>query len=198
MTYAQLVQEVVDRGFDYLTASRIEAWVHRHHQRLEAKYVWPWRETSKEGTAPLEIKDLRDVLSVTDSTQERPIFGQARQWLAERFPNLEEEGNPIWWWLDNLKLQTFPTSKDTIVVRYASKPAELTAEAEPDMPEEWQGLIVDSAVVECLKDNGEANEARELKEAIQAELGEMIGSELQRDLQRPQLMVRTGSPFDYL
>src|SRR5437867_5651644 len=109
-----------------MTKGRIETFVKRAHQKLEAKYVWPWREEAKEGKAPLELKDLRDVLSVADTASERPLYGQTRQWLAERYPDLEEAGEPLWWWLDDLTLRVFPTStSESISVRYASKPEEL-------------------------------------------------------------------------
>ena len=199
MTLEELTNEVVARGFDYLAPSRIETFVQRAYQKLEAKYVWPWREATKEGIAPFEIKDLRDILSITNVTQERPLYGQTRQWLAERFPNLEESGLPLWWWLDNLTLRVFPLSTtETISVRYAKKPEVLTAKTEPAMPSEWHGLIVDLAVVECLKDNNETSEARELKEAAQADLLEMVAAELHRDNQSPRLITRTGWPREYL
>lgn len=96
-------------------------------------------------------------------------------------------------------MRVFPLStSENIQVRYAKKPEVLTAKLEPAMPSEWQGLIVDLAVIECLKDNNEASEARELKEATQADLGEMVAAELQRDLQSPRLTVRTGAPGTYL
>ncbi len=199
MNYEELTNEVIARGYDYLSKSRVETFVQRSYQKLEAKYVWPWREATKEGVAPFEIKDLRDVLSVSNVSQERPLFGQTRQWLVERFTNLEETGEPLWWFLDNLTLRAFPvTTTENISVRYAKKPEVLTAKLEPAMPSEWHGLIVDLAVVECLKDNDSYEEARELKETVQADLQEMIGAELQRDLQRPQSMVRTGWPGSYL
>jgi len=193
MTFTEIVQEVVARGYDYVAPDRIERWVQQHHQAIEGKYVWPWGEETKEGKAPLEIKDLRDILSVTDSTQERPLWGTQRQWLLENYPKLEEQGNPVWWFLDNITLRLFPLSSSDV-----KKPAELTAEAEPAMPAEWHGLIVDFAVVDCLKDNDEYQEARELKEAVRADLQEMVSAELQRDLQAPPLIVRTGYYGDYL
>ncbi len=199
MNYEELTNEVIARGYDYLSKSRVETFVQRSYQKLEAKYVWPWREATKEGIPPFEIQDLRDVLSVSNVPQERPLFGQTRQWLVERFTNLEETGEPLWWFLDNLTLRVFPvTTTENISVRYAKKPEVLTAKLEPAMPSEWHGLIVDLAVVECLKDNDAYEEARELKETVQADLQEMIGAELQRDLQRPQSMVRTGWPGSYL
>ena len=199
MTFAELVQEIIGRGYSYEPTAVIEAATQRHYQRLEAKFVWPWREATKEGTAPFEIKDLRDVLSVVDTSTERPLYGQTRQWLVERFPNLEETGEPLWWWLDNLTLRTFPVStSENIQVRYAKKPAVLTEKAEPVMPSEWQYLIVDSVIVDLLKSNDEYDVARELKESIQTDLAEMAAAELQRDLQSPRLTVRTGWPGSYL
>lgn len=198
-TLSELTQEVIGRGYNYESTATIESTVQRHYQRLEARYVWPWREATKEGIAPFEIKDLRDVLSVIDTTTERPLYGQMRQWLVERYPNLEEIGEPLWWWLDNLTLRTFPVStSENIQVRYAKKPAALAASSEPAMPSEWQYLIVDSVVVDLLKSNDEYSVARELKESIQTDLGEMVAAELQRDLQSPRLTVRTGWPGTYL
>lgn len=199
MTFEELTNEVIARGYHYLAEGRVETFIQRAYQKLEAKYVWPWREATKEGVAPFEIKDLRNVLSVENTTSQFPLYGQTRQWLAERYPNLEETGEPLWWWLDNLTLRAFPTSATAnISVRYAKKPAELTAKLEPAMPSEWHELIVDLAVVPCLKDNDEYQEARELEESIALDLQEMVGAELQRDLQRPQSIVRTGWPGSYL
>lgn len=197
-TLAGLTEEVVARGYQYESTAAIEASIQRHYQRLEARHPWPWREGTKEGVAPFEIKDLRGVLSVENTTAERSIFGQSRQWLAERYPNLEESGEPWWWWLDNLTLRVFPTStSENISVRYLKKPEKLTAEKEPAMPSEWQYLIVDSAVVDLLKSNDQYDTARELKESIQTDLAEMAAAELQRDLQSPRLTVRTGR-YGYL
>lgn len=198
-TFAELTQEVIGRGYNYEPTAAIESAIQRHYQRLEARYVWPWREATKEGIPPLEIKDLRDVLSVQDKTQERPIYGQTRQWLIERFPNIEEEGNPLWWWLDNLTLRTYPVSKvDTFSVRYAKKPEVLTEKAEPAMPSEWQFLIVDSAIVDLLKSNDEYSVARELKESVETDLLGMVAAEMRRDLQSSRTIVRTGWPVGYL
>lgn len=198
-TFAELTQEVIGRGYNYEPTAVIESAIQRHYQRLEARYVWPWREATKEGIPPLEIKDLRDILSVQDKTQERPIYGQTRQWLIERFPNIEEEGNPVWWWLDNLTLRTFPTTKvDTFSARYAKKPEVLTEKAEPAMPSEWHYLIVDSAIVDLLKSNDEYSIARELKESVETDLLGMVAAEMRRDLQSPRTIVRTGWPTGYL
>lgn len=198
-TLTELVNEVVERGYQYESITTIEVSIQRHYQRLEARYNWPWREGTKEGTAPFEIKDLRGILSVENTTAERAIYGQSRQWLAEHYPDLGESGSPAWWWLDNLTLRVFPTStSENISVRYLKKPEKLTASTEPAMPSEWHGLIVDLVVADALKNNDEYQEARELREDVQTELQQMVAAELKRDLQSNPLTTRTGPLGTYL
>lgn len=199
MTKAEIEAEVIARGYDYLPTNRISSFVQRSVSTIEALFQWPWSEETKEGVAPVEIKDLRYILSVTDSTQERPLWGTTRQWLLENYPKLAEEGNPVWWFLDNLTLRLFPTSTvDNIVVRYVKKPALLGASSEPPAPAEWHYLFVDQAVCYCLKDRNEYEEARELKVDVEAGLKEMIADQLQRDWQGPRLITRTGYFNEYL
>ena len=198
MTFAEMIGEVKGYGFDYEPTDRIERWLQIAYQKLNNEQVWPWSEASKEGKAPLEIKDVSRVLSVTDSTQERPLWGVKRQWLLENFPKLDEEGNPVWWFLDNLTLRTFPLSEDNVVVRYASKAPELKAEDEGLVPEEWQSLVVELAVIEGYKRNSNIAAASEMKEIVDEGINDMIGDVLQRDLQSAPLVTRTGLPWDYL
>jgi hypothetical protein len=196
-TYGELVTEVTARGYDFMASSRIEDFVARSYQTLSARYNWPWLEESKETTAPFEIKDLRHVLSVTDTTQERPLWGTTRQWILERYPKLEETGNAVWWFLDNLTLRLFPLSEDKVAVRYVKKsPALEKASDEPLWPEEWRYLIVDQAVAYCLKDNDEYSVARELEADVKNGLNEMIADQLQRDWQSARSIVRTA-PYGY-
>lgn len=199
MTLEELVEEVEGYGFQYEPTNRIEKWIQRAYSNLNARYNWPWTEETKEGKAPLELKDLRYVLSVTDSTQERPLWGTQRQWLLENYPKLNEEGNPVWWFLDNLTLRLFPLStSDTIVVRYVKKLEELKAEKEPLIPAGWQSLIVDTATIEGYKRNSNIAAASEMKELVDATFREMVADQLQRDWQGNRLIVRTGYVTDYL
>lgn len=193
MTFTQLVEELEATGFQYVTKSRLEDWVQRSYAQLSARYDWPWLEENKEATAPLEIKDLRYVLSVTDATQERPLWGVDRQWILERFPKLEEQGQSMWWFLDNLTLRLFPLSEDKVSVRYVKKAPKLTAETEPLLPTEWQYLIIDQARVFALKDNDEYQVANELKASVQADLNEMVADQLRRNWQNNRSIVRTGT-----
>lgn len=192
MTFTELVNELKATGFDYVATNRLENWIQRSYAQLSARYDWPWLEESKEATAPFEIKDLRYVLSVTDTTQERPLWGTERQWLLERYPKLEEQGNAVWWFLDNLTLRLYPLSEDKVVVRYVKKAPKLAGAEEALIPSEWQYLIVDQARVFALKDNDEYQVANELKASVQADLNEMIADQLHRNWQGPRSIVRTA------
>lgn len=196
MTFEEAVNELRATGYDYVATNRLEDWVQRSYATLSARYDWPWLEENKEAIAPFEIKDLRYILSVTDTTQERPLWAVERQWILERYPKLEETGTPMWWFLDNLTLRVFPLSEDKVVVRYVKKAPKLSAKEEPLIPSEWQYLIVDQARVYALKDNDEFSIANELKATVQADLNEMIADQLHRNWQGPRLIVRTGQ-FGY-
>jgi hypothetical protein len=196
MTFQELVNTLKAEGYDYCVTNQLEDWVQRSYAQLSARYQWPWLEETKETTAPFEIKDLRYVLSVTDTTQERPLWGATRQWILERYPKLEENGNAVWWFLDNLTLRLFPLSEDKVAVRYVKKAPKLEAATEPLIPTEWQYLIIDQARVFALKNNDEFQVANELKASVQADLNEMIADQLRRDWQSNRSIVRTA-PYGY-
>lgn len=201
MTFTDLINELKASGFDYLSGSRLEDWVQRSYAQLSARYKWPWLEWTEEATAPFEFKnkDLRYVLSVLDTTQGRTLWGVERQWLRERFPLLEEEGSPVYWFLQNQEeFRTFPTNEDKVAVRYIRKAPKLAASDEPLIPSEWQYAIVDLARVFALKDNDQYEVARELRQDVEATVNEMIADQLQRNWQVAQTVDRSGTASDYL
>lgn len=199
MTLAQLAQEVVERGFDYIATTRIKTFLQRAYQQLCADEPWPFLEATAEGTGTLEIADLRRILSVTDTTEGRPLEGVDRRILVDRSPDLTLTGSPEYFYLEGDSLVTYPVSaSNTIRVRYLRKPAKLGDSDEPLVPEEWQYLLVDRAVVDCLKDDDELDEARKLLEIYAAGVKEMLAALVHRNLQNDQRIVRTGSTADYL
>lgn len=199
MTYAELKQELVDRGYDYLSTARLGRFVQRSYRTICARQDWPFLQTTKEGTAPLEISDLRKVLSVTDSTNDTVLRGMDRRWLAMTYPDLPDEGNPSYWYLEDDTLKVYPASTSvTLSVRYIKRPAELGESDEPLFPEEYQYLIVDMAATHCLRDNDEYEEARALKLDVDDSVREMAADLLNRNHQNSELVIRTGLSGDYL
>lgn len=199
MTKGELVQEVIARGYDYVEPSRIATFVERSYQAISARYMWPWREATTSGTAPLEISDLAQVLSVSDTTQEYMLRGVDRRWLTRFYPKLSETGIPLYWYLEDQTFKVFPASSDNIVIRYVRVVPKLAESDEPLIPPEWQYLIVDGAVVYCLKDDDERQEARELKADVDREVAtEMMPALISRNSQTDELITRTGFYTDYL
>lgn len=201
MTFTGLVEELEACGFQYVAKNRLEDWIQRSYAQLSARHQWPWLEWTEEQAAPFEFKnkDLRYVLSVLDTTQERTLWGVERTWARERFPNLEEAGSPVYWFLENQeKFRTFPTSEDKIAVRYIKKAAQIAGTEEPLIPSEWQYLIVDTARVLALRDNDEWQNARELKGDVEAGVNEMIADQLHRNWQTDRTITRGGLFYDYL
>lgn len=202
MNFTELINTLKSEGFDYCATSQLEDWVQRSYQQLSARYQWPWLEKMREATTPFGMEDLRYILSVNDNTQKVPLWGQDRRWLVERFPNdpnLEEEGNPVWWFLVNEIIRIYPNAKaNQIDVRYVKKPEKLTALTEPTIPNEWQYLIIDQARVYALKNNDEFQIANELKASVKEDLNEMIADQLHRDWQSSRQIVRSGWPTEYL
>ncbi len=84
MTFTELRTGLADRGFAYLTAARLGRYINRGRSRLDGAARWPCRESSGEGTAPLEIPDLGHIEAVTNESQDYPL--RSRPALVRRTP----------------------------------------------------------------------------------------------------------------
>lgn len=196
MTRAELVQECIDRGFDYVSSARIGKAIDRAYQAICARYPWAFLEEDATGEGTIAFTDLRRVLSVTANEEE--IRGLDRRSLLSMYPDLTETGRATWWYLEDSTLKTFPVDTATVAARYIKVPAELADGDSPLIPTEWQYLIVDRAVVDLLKDDDEYTEARALRADVEEGLREMVHALANRDYQSPKTIVRTGSAEDYL
>lgn len=196
MTRAELVQECVDRGFDYISTARIGKFVDRAYQALCSRYPWPFLEETTTGTGSIEFSDLRRVLSVTIS--EESLRGVDRRWLVSVSPDLTTTGSAEFWYLEKSTLKVYPVDTATITVRYLKRPAELADGDTPLVPTEWQNLIVNRAIVDCLRDDDEFDEARALRADGEEELREMVHALLNRNYANNEVIVRTGEAGDYL
>lgn len=199
MTFGELRQEVIDRGYDYTQSARITASLQRAYQVLCARYPWSFLEATTSGVPPLEISDLRRILSVSDTTVESELAGVDRRWLVATSPNLNETGTPSYWYLENHSLKVYPASESNeITVRYVKRPAALSDSDEPLVPSEWQYLLVELAVVDRLRDDDEYEEARALKADVEGGIAEMVAALAKPNFQNDRLVIRTGQPSDYL
>lgn len=175
VTFSELLDELYDRGFDYLNqdaAGRVRAkrWVNQSYQQLCEEARWPFTEATTSGPAPLSITDLREVESV------RGTEGQRLQWLDRRtliasYGDLTTTGSGRWWYIEaGNSVATYPAG-DTLTVRYHKVPSELVGDSdEVVVPTRFTDLIVDGAALKAYKDSDNF----EAVGALKAELAEGV------------------------
>lgn len=187
---------MVELGFNYIAPARIGQNVDRAYRQLCAARNWPFLELEVTAAPPMEL-ELGKVLSVkcADGSQPR---GVDRRWLVSNYPDLTETGTAQFWYLEDKTLKTYPVDDSELSVRIKRRPVALGENDEPLIPEEWQYILVDMAVIPCLKDDDEREEARSLRAEVQESIREMTDDLLGRNLQNPQTVKRTGEPGDYL
>lgn len=153
MNFNAMVIEFKARGFNNMGA--------RTEDYLRDSYMldicegedWPFLEASKEGTAPLEIADLRTIEYVTNVTQEKKLQPLVKGRITDYFsPDLSTPGSPeVYYLTEGDTVNVYPVSTtDKIAVRYWKVPEELSGEKEPLMPKRWHSLVIDGAVARAL------------------------------------------------
>lgn len=198
MTRAQIVQEIIDRGYNYVKPSRIGDFVDRAYGFICSRRSWPFLEQTLEGTAPLEVASLRKVTSVVIVDRQVTLQGASLEWLQTYYPDLTQTGPATFWYLDGDTIKVYPTSEEVLKVRVLKREAALADGDEPLFSEEWQSLLIDLAVVECLKDDDEYEEAAALRKlTIETIDTEMTHALLNRNLANSRMVKRTGAIGDY-
>lgn len=198
MKLSELRQEVIDRGYDYVKTSRIDEFLRRAYREICAGRKWPFLETVSEGEPPLEFTDLGRIITVEAVDRKVLLQGVTRHWLLSHYPSLEDPGPGIYWYLEDQTLRVFPVDEGTIRVHYFKRPARLAADDEPLIPEEWQYLMVDRAVVDCLKDDDEYEAAGRLRSEVRSGIEEMVTDLMTRNRQNARPIIKTGGVGDYL
>ena len=191
--------EVKARGFDYLSSTRLDYFINRAYNSIAGRANWPFLQATASGTSPLTISDLRQVLSVKGNTVGM-IRGEDARNVLERDPNLEVVGTPERWTLPGENTVTlWPASaSETITVRYLKVPASLSASTDtPIIPARFHYALVDGAVLFALRDDDEHGQAMELRASWEADIREMKGALLDRNLYNPSSIIRTRGVDDY-
>ena len=157
--------ELLARGFDYLSTSRANIMLTNAKNALEDEYAWVWLEATTTGTAPLTISDLKDVLYVVDTSNQRQLTGLDARDITDRDAIVTTTGTPDSWWLDGeTTLRTYPTSTSVqLSVRYVKFSPELASDSDtPLIPVRYHPLWIDYSVIEAYKDAHRFNEANGL------------------------------------
>jgi hypothetical protein len=186
VTFAELKQELVDRGFHSLTDARQGFMINRARADLDGMYCWPYREASVTGSPPpLVITDLGDVQAVVDMTTGLPLQHVDYATLLESYGDLSIPGTPAYWYRGTPagipEIATYPVSTGIVGVQYWRVTPDLTGTQVPAAPSRFHGLIVDMAVRRAYQDNDAHGDAGQLGASIQADLAAMVNALLLQD-----------------
>lgn len=162
MDLTAAIAEVKARGFDYLSDARCAVMLNNAKNALEDEFDWAWLETTATGTAPLTISDLKQVLSVVDTTNQTKLSGLDARDISDWDAIVTTAGTPEAWWLDGTTtLRVYPTSTSVqLSVRYVKTSPELSGGTDtPLIPVRYHAVWLDYAVVEAYKDADRFGEA---------------------------------------
>ncbi len=195
LDFSELIDEVNARGYDYLSDARLGRYVNQSYASVCNRGHWPFLLTTTTGTAPLTISDLRAVLSVVDTTLDTKLYPIDRRNLIESVStDLTITGNPTYWYQESRTVvKVYPANTtDTLSVHYVKVPALLTGTDDHLIPEEFEDLIIDGAVIRALKDNDEYDMAATLQQFYNERLREMMDALLSRSHDNPEYIIQTN------
>lgn len=196
MTFLDLRTEFAARGFDYENATRANRWINQAYLALCECWTWPFTEATITGPAPLTISDVRQILSVSDTTNQCVLVGVDRRDIVDVDPAMTSTGSPESWYLEDSVLKVYPASTTaSLAVRYAKVPAELVNDTDvPIIPSRFQDLIIDGACIRGYKDSDELATAQTLQGFYDRGVNEMLNSLSYRNDSNPE-MIRSTNVF---
>ena len=196
MDFAELQAEFAARGYDYLESARAERYINQSYKSICNRGQWPFLLTTTTGTAPLTISDLRAVLNVVDTTTNTKLYHADRRHLIESVDTLlTTTGTPAYWYQESRTVvSVYPANTtDTLSVHYLKVPATLTGSDAHLIPDEFEDLIIDGAVIRALKDNDELDAAASLTQFYNESLREMMDALLSRAHDGPNYIIQTNT-----
>lgn len=178
MDFSELVDELQARGFSDLTDARAGVYINNARAELDRMYLWPWRETSITGTAPISIADLAVIEAVTNETLDYRLPAVQFRDALDMWGDLSITGTPSVYYtaspLGVPAVATYPTGTDTIGVQYWKVTVDLTGTQDPASPSEAHYLIVDMAVQRAYRDKHNHEAANALQAEIDRQLDALL------------------------
>ena len=196
MNFDELVDEFQARGFDYLSDTRAGRYVNQAYKSLCGRAQWPFLLTTTTGTAPLTIADLRAVRSVVDTTTDTTLRWVDRRHLVTAISNdLTISGNPSYWYQNSRTIvSVYPANtSNTLSVNYLKIPTVLTGVATHIIPEEYEDLIIDGAVISAYKNQDDYDKAAALSGFYNEKLREMMDALRSRNHGSPSYVIQTDA-----
>lgn len=180
MDLAAFRTELLARGFDYLNQTRQDLYINAGRAELDRMFLWPWREATASGAAPLAVADLGVVASVVNTAgSDTRLSRLDRQTLLEAYGDLSTAGTPWVYFIDwssgSRVVRVYPVSTDTIEVRYWKVTADLALATDaPAAPAEAHPLIVDLAVSRAYRDTDDHARAQALQAEIDRQVAQLL------------------------
>lgn len=197
MNLGEIRAEVQARGYDYVSATRINDWIKQSYRLVCAMEPWSFLESEVTGAAPLTISDLSQVLYVVSGAQ--TLRGTDYRDIRDMDPGLDDTGEPVSWYLKNNEINVWPTSNNEVWVRYLRTPPALSNDsATPLIPDAFQEILIDMAVVRGLKDNDEYEQASNLQVLVDNAVQAMKDALIVRNYQNPTQIVQSRPNEDYI
>lgn len=208
MNFAELTQELFDRGANYLdedasSQARAERWLNQAYQEICNLHAWPFMQTTATGTAgtgTVSVPDLRKVRFVGDISAGTTPGRRLRKILLEDLESsLEVEdasttGTPEFYYIDGgTIIRTYPVG-GTVYVAYTKRAQSMTGTDTPVFAIDYHDLIVDRAMIKVYKDSDNFEAAAALKDEYNAGLAAMA-EDYQLDTREGDY-VDVGWPYD--
>lgn len=198
MNFEAMKAELAARGFDYMSSSRLELYLNDAYLLdICEEEDWHFLEQTAEGTAPLEISDLRTVEYVIDVTQELKLDPILRARLTDDLDvDLTTAGSPTVYYLTEGKvLNVYPANtSDTLAARYWRVAPRLSGTDTPLLPERFHSLILDGAVARAYEESDDYELAAAAKTRFDARYGRMRDALLYQQHDRPDDWVEVEDP----
>lgn len=200
MNLADARAELAGRGFDYLSAGRMNIMLNRALGDFNDFWPWPWLWRRTTGAAPLTIPDLKFILDVSNADSGAELQGvDLRDLDVTTTP-----GAPTQWWLDgpasdsSTTVRVYPEGDANLAVSYVADSSDLSADADtPDIPRRHHALWIDLAVIQAYKDSDNFPAAQALQGDVNAHLQALVERYETRNRQASQVMaIRAGSEDD--
>lgn len=173
MDLTALLTEMYARGFNSFSETaagitRATRYINGGRAELDRLALWPWRQTTVSGAAPLAVTNLGPIMSVTD-TSGNPLR------RIDPYGDQTQTGSPSGYYADwssgSSKVAVYPVSTATITVKHWKVTPDLVAGTDtPVSPTEAHYLIVDLAVRRALMDSDNPDAAA----AVQGEVDRQI------------------------
>lgn len=180
MTFTQLKAELIARGFDSLTDARAGTLINAARAELDRAFLWPWREKSVTGVAPVSISDLGPIEKVFNTSQASvPLTKVDYSLLIDSYGDLSLRGTPAYYYVawpsGASQVATYPSSTDTIGIQYWKVTTDLSGASDtPASPSEAHYVIVDLAVRRAYRDSDDHQAAASLQPEIDNAVSQLL------------------------